>query len=51
MTRKYKKLRLKLLPPDIRAEIVRLYVEENVLQNDIAKRFRISSSLVSRLVK
>ena len=51
LTRKYKKRTLKELPPEVRKEILRLYNEEHVLQQDIAKEFRISPTLVHRLVK
>ena len=40
--RKVKKRHLKELPPDIRAEVVRLYLEEHIMQREIASRFRIS---------
>ena len=37
-----KKRPLKDLVPEEREEIVRLYKEENLLQKDLAERFRVS---------
>ena len=51
MTRAGKKRALKQLPESTRSEIVRLYNEDHVLQRDIADRYRITQSLVGRLVK
>ena len=51
ITRKCKKRDLKQLPVNIRCEIVRLYNEENVLQKNIADKYRISVALVGRLVR
>ena len=50
-TRSGKKRALRQLPASTRHEIVRLYNEENVLQKDIADKFRVSVSLVGRLVR
>lgn len=50
ITRTWKKRNLKQLPASTRREIVRLYNEEKILQKDIADRFRVSASLVGRLV-
>ena len=47
---KSKKRHRKELSAAIRAEVVRLYVEEHVLQREIAKKYRISERLVSQLV-
>ena len=48
---KMKRRSLKDLPSDMRAEIVRLYDEEHLFQKEIAQRFRITQSLVGRLVR
>ncbi len=50
-TRKTKKRSLKELPAAVRAEIVQLHEVEHMHQKDIAERFRVSSTLVGRLVK
>ena len=39
------------LPPEVRDEIVKMYLEEHVFQADIAQLFKVSKALVSRLVK
>ena len=46
-----KRRHLKELPSDVREEIVRQYCVENLHQKDIADKYRISRSLVGRLVK
>ena len=48
---KVKKRLLKDLSPDSRMEIVRLYEEEHMLQKDIAERYRVSTMLISTLIK
>ena len=48
---KMKRRNLKDLPSDMRAEIVRLYDEEHLLQKEISQRFRITQSLVGHLVQ
>ena len=47
---KCKKRHKKELPSTIRTEIVRLYTEEHIHQHEIAKLYKISKILVSRLV-
>ena len=51
VTRTCKKRALKQLPASTRREIVRLYNEDHVLQQDIADRYRVSVFLVGRLVR
>ena len=48
---KSKKRLKKELPPAVRDEIVKMYLEEHVFQADIAQLFKVSKALVSRLVK
>ena len=48
---KSKKRHKKELPPQVRDEIVKMYLEEHVFQADIAQLFKVSKALVSRLVK
>jgi len=48
---KCKKRHLKDLPAAVRAEIVRMYLEEHVLMRDIAAYYKISFALVNKLVK
>ena len=42
---------MKERPPATREAIVKMYLEDNVFQSDIAKYYKISPMLVSRLVK
>ena len=51
LTRTYKKLHMKMLAPEARQEIVRLYVEEHMSQANIASLYKISTALVGRLVR
>ena len=48
---KRKKRHKKELPPEVRDEIVKMYLEEHVFQADIAELFKVSKALVSSLVK
>ena len=48
---KRKKRHKKELPPAVREEIVKMYLEEHVFQSDIAQLFKVSKALVSSLVK
>ena len=48
---KCKKRHLKELPISTREKIVKMYMDDHVFQCDIAKYFKVSSALVSRLVK
>ena len=51
VTAKYKKRHLKQIPPAVRDKIVSMYLDHHVFQKDIAKVFKISAAMVSRLVK
>ena len=51
MKARFKKRHLKQLPVEVRENIVKMYLEDHVYQKDIAKRYRISAALVSKLVK
>ena len=51
VTKSGKKRHLKELPPATREAIVKMYLEDHVFQSDIAKYYKISPILVSRLVK
>ena len=51
VTAKCKKRHLKELPASIRDSIVKMYLVDHVFQADIAKYYKISPALVSRLVK
>ena len=46
----YKKRRLKELPYAMREAIVRAYLEEHMFQKDVARLFRVTPALVSKLV-
>ena len=46
-----KKRHLKELTPEVREEIVRQYEEENILQRNLADKFKVSEQLVGRLVR
>ena len=47
----YKKRHLKDLPLETRNDIVKMYLEDGVFQKDVAKFYKISPLLVSKLVK
>ena len=49
-SRKYKKRYLKDLTPEEREDIVRLHEEEQIMQKDLAQRFKVSKHIVWRLV-
>ena len=51
VTKKFKKRHLKELPASAREAIVKMYLQDNIYQKDIAKYYKISPVLVSRLVK
>ena len=51
VTKKFKKRNMKELPASAREAIVKMYLQDNVYQKDIAKYYKISPVLVSRLVK
>ena len=51
VTKSSKKRHMKELPPSTRDAIVKMYLVDHVFQGDIAKYFKISPMLVSRLVK
>ena len=51
ITKTSKKRHLKELPIATREAIVRMYLEDHIYQCDIAKYFKISPALVSKLVK
>ena len=42
---------MKELPIATREKIVKMYIEDHVFQSDIAKYFKVSAALVSRLIK
>ena len=42
---------MKMLSPEVRREIVRLYVEEHMLQSNIASLYKVSATVVNRLVR
>jgi len=50
VTSKCKKRHLKELPISTREAIVKMYLLDNVFQTDIAKFYKISAALVSKLV-
>ena len=49
-TRTFRKRHLKELPISTREAIVKMYLVDHVFQNDIAKYYKISSTMVSKLV-
>ena len=51
VTKKCKKRHLKDLPLETREAIVKMYLEDHIFQCDVAKFFKISPTLVSKLVK
>ena len=51
VTSRYKKRNLKQLPASTRDAIVKMYLEQHVFQADVAKYFKVSPAIVSRLVK
>ena len=51
LTRKYKKRHLNELSAASREEMIRLYHQHHMLQRDIAKYFKVSESLVGRILK
>ena len=46
-----KKRTLKQVPPQTRDDIAKMYLERHVFQKDIAKYYRISQNMVSRIVR
>jgi len=48
---KFKKRHMKELSPTIRDNIVRMYLVDHVFQKDIASYYKISTNLVSKLVR
>ena len=51
ITKKSKKWHLKEIPLETRDAIVKMYLVDNVFQKDVAKYYKVSPMLVSRLVK
>lgn len=49
-TKKFKKRHMKELPISTREAIVKMYLHDHVFQKDIAKFYKISTALVSKLV-
>jgi transposase-like protein len=50
ITKSFKKRHMKELPISTREAIVKMYLDDHVFQSDIAKYYKISASLVSKLV-
>ena len=48
---KFKKRHLKQLPIEVRENIVKIYLEDHIYQKEIAKLYKISTALVSKLVR
>jgi len=48
---KFKKRHLKQLPIEVRENIVKMYLEDHIYQKEIAKLYKISTALVSKLVR
>ena len=46
-----KKRTFKQVPPQTRDDIAKMYLERHVFQKDIAKYYRISQNMVSRIVR
>ena len=49
-TRTFRKRHLKELPISTREAIVKMYLVDHVFQNDIAKYYKVSAAMVSKLV-
>ena len=49
-TKSFKKRHLKELPISTREAIVKMYLVDHVFQGDVAKYYKVSAALVSKLV-